>query len=60
MKNIKFFAREKLFSSREKNEKTAREKMWEKESQKSWKKSWGEKKSGSKKNVIKKLKKKWG
>ena len=26
MKNIKFFAREKLFSSREKNEKTAREK----------------------------------
>ena len=34
--------------------------MGKKKSHKSWKKSWVEKKSGSKKNVIKKFKKKWG
>ena len=52
MKNIKFFAREKLFSSREKNEKTAREKKNRgREKFEKWAKKWAWKtKSAREKN----------
>ena len=52
MKNIKFFAREKWFSSREKNEKTAREKKNRgREKFEKWAKKWAWKtKSAREKN----------